>query len=450
MNSEKICQRATSIVFIVFISAFTILIMSQFVIKNVFIEMLNMDNAITKMSVTGGSDGMVDMNWQEMYPFDPADVNSQEVTEGVVKKENALLSKAKSLIKVIDKYSSDYLPFKENLKVFSGIFDKIIDNRMVDPNNVYIHTGKDGLIVRSPFYQEFTDEELNTTKLEESVLSLNDFLSDRGIDLLYVQAPIKEDKYDADYVGEYGLSLENRLADNLLDGLKAKDVDVLDLRLELKNSGKDCYDSFFVTDNHWTIDTAFWATGVLAEKLNKDYDFRFDISKFNVDNYTKNVYPKWVQGTIGRGVTLVNADYDDINVFVPNFETNLTMKIPNLNMNKTGSYLETMINPVSFERRSTVYHGAYDAFAYSKPPITEVVNNLEDVNDTKSVMLIRESFAGPVITYLSLGIHDLYAVTPEGFTGSIKSYIEEVSPDMVVILYTAPTTNEITSKYDFR
>jgi hypothetical protein len=66
------------------------------------------------------------------------------------------------------------------------------------------------------------------------------------------------------------------------------------------------------------------------------------------------------------------------------------------------------------------------------------------------VLLIRESFAGPVITYLSLGIGELYALTPEGFTGSIESYIDEVSPDMVVILYTAPTTNEVTSKYDFR
>ena len=126
------------------------------------------------------------------------------------------------------------------------------------------------------------------------------------------------------------------------------------------------------------------------------------------------------------------------------------MKIPNLNMDKTGSFLETMINPVGFEKRSTVYHGAYDAFAYSKPPVTEVTNSLETQNNEKTILLLRESFAGPVITYLSLGIEKLYAVTPEGFTGSIEQYIREVQPDMVIILYTAPTTNEVTSKYDFR
>ncbi len=449
MNSEKVCRRITCIVFIAFISAFTILILSQFVIKNVFIEMLGMDNSITMMSVTGASDGMVDIDWEELYPFKQTDTQTDDEQQ-TAQTENIVLAKVKSLIDVIDKYSSDYLPFKEYLKIPSGLFDRAINNRMVDTDNVYIHTGKDGLIVRSPFYQEFTDEELDAQELVDSVSSLNDFLSDKGIDLLYVQAPIKEDKYDSDYVNEYGLSYENRLADSLITGLEQNDIDVLDLRLELKNSGMDCYDAFFVTDNHWTIETAFWATSKLAEKLNNDYDFQFDISMFNIDNYDKNVYKNWVQGTIGRGVTLVNAGYDDITVFVPKFETNLTINIPNLNINKTGDYLETMINPVAFKRRSTVYHSAYDAFAYSKPPVTQVTNNLETVNNEKSVLLIRESFAGPVITYLSLGIGELYALTPEGFTGSIESYIDEVSPDMVVILYTAPTTNEVTSKYDFR
>lgn len=448
MNCEKVCKKITVYSFVAVIAAFLLLILVQFVIKNVFIEVFQMDNFITDMSVTGGSDGMIEVDWEKLYPFKDKDASEDLTTEK--KSTNYILSKAQSLMDVIDMYSSDYLPFKEYVKVPSGLFDRLIDNRMIDTDNIYLRTGKDGLIIRSPFYQEFSEEELDTSELVLNVTKLRDYLDESGIDFLYIQSPVKEDKYDSDYVSEYGLSYENRLADSLIEGLLNENIDVLDLRESLHNQGMDCYDAFFETDNHWNIETAFWATGEIAQKLNENYGFSFDMDVFNADNYDKNVYKNWVQGTIGRGVTLVNAGYDDITVFVPKFETNLTINIPNLNINKTGDYLETMINPVAFKRRSTVYHSAYDAFAYSKPPVTQVTNNLETVNNEKSVLLIRESFAGPVITYLSLGIGELYALTPEGFTGSIESYIDEVSPDMVVILYTAPTTNEVTSKYDFR
>lgn len=448
MNCEKVCKKITTGSFIVVIAVFLLLILGQFVIKNVFIEIFHMDNFITDMSVTGGSDGMISVDWEALYPFKDKGDSAEEADTPAA--QNPLLAKVRSLINVIDMYSNDYLPFKEYVKVPSGLFDRLIDNRMVDTNNIYLRTGEDGLIVRSPFYQEFTAEETDTSALVSNVADLRDYLAESGIDFLYVQSPIKEDKYDTEYVSQYGLSYENQLADNLVSGLAGENIDVLDLREILHEQGFDCYDAFFETDNHWNIETAFWAAGVIAEKLNTDYGFRFDMEVFNTENYEKKVYENWVQGTIGRGVTLVNAPYDDISVFIPEFDTSLNMKIPNLNMDKTGTFLETMINPVGFERRSTVYHGAYDAFAYSKPPVTEVTNNLEKSNNEKSVLLIRESFAGPVITYMSLGIEKLYAITPEGFTGSIESYISQVRPDMVIILYTAPTTNEVTSKYDFR
>lgn len=447
MNCEKLCKKVTVGIFFAVIMVFLLLIMGQFIIKNVLVETLHMDNFITDMLVTGKSDGSVGVDFLALYPYKEAHTEPGSMP---AKKQNPYVAKVRSVFDNLDNYTSDFLPFKEYVKVPSGLFDKLIGNKMIDTDNVFMHTGKDGLIVRSPFYQEFTEEELDASVLVENVCGLRDFLSESGIDFMYVQSPIKEDKFDEAYVAEYGLSYENQLADSLMAGLRKEGIDVLDLRDVLYESGMDCYDAFFETDNHWTIDTAFWATGVIAEKLNADYGFSFDLEYFNTDNYDNNVYEEWVQGTIGRGVTLANAPYDDVSVFVPKFETNLTMKIPSLGMDNTGTFLETMINPQAFERRSTVYQSAYDAFAYSKPPVTEVTNNLETGNDAKSVLLLRESFAGPVITYMSLGIEKLYAVTPEGFTGSIESYINEVKPDMVIVLYTAPPTNEMTSKYDFK
>lgn len=447
MDCKKVCAYITAGTFAAVIACFLILILGQFVIKNVFIEIFHMDNAVTDLSVTGGSDGMIDMDWEALYPFEVS-IDTQVGQSSA--KSNFLIDKVRKIVNIIDMYSNDYLPFKEELKIPSGLFDRLIDNRMIDTDNIYMTVGADGLIVRSPFYCRFTQEELDAAALAGQVEALRDFLAEREIDFMYVQSPIKEDKYDSGYVSRYGLSYENQLADSLLAELAGRDIDVLDLREALHNEGMECYGAFFNTDNHWNIETAFWAAKVIAEKLNADYGFRFDMKYFDTANYEKDIYKNWILGTIGRSVTLANTEYDDITVLNPKFETSLTMTIPNLNMNNTGSFLETMINPVPFKRRSVVYHNAYDAFAYSKPPVTEVVNNTDTGNDEKSVLLIRESFAGPVIAYMSLGIGNLYAITPEGFTGSIQNYIKQADPDMVVILYTAPPTNEVTSKYDFR
>lgn len=214
MNCEKTCRTITTVSFVALIAVFLFLVLGQFVIKNVFIEIFQMDNFITDMSVTGGSDGMVSVDWEALYPFEES--AEEHAEPEAFKTENPLLSKVRSLIKVVDMYSNDYLPFKEYVKVPSGLFDRLIDNRMVDTNNIYLRTGKDGLIVRSPFYQEFSGEELDVTELLKSVTGLRDYLDSMDIDFLYVQAPIKEDKYDEEYVNEYGLSYESQLADKLV------------------------------------------------------------------------------------------------------------------------------------------------------------------------------------------------------------------------------------------
>lgn len=451
MNCEKSSQKVTSIIFLAVIACFFLLILGQFVIKNILIDVMGVKGA-EKFSVTGGSDGMVDVDFSKEYPFDQETVAVyDEVAPNVLEKASTLwTSKIRAVVKVVKGYSDDYLPLKEYVKVPSGMFDKMIGNHMIGPDDMYLFTGNGGLIVRSPFEEAYSKEELDPTALVEQVVDFKNSLQESGIEFLYVQTPVKEDKYDTEYVSSYGLSYESQLTDALLAALQEQDVDVLDLRKELHADGINCFDAFFNTDNHWNIKTALWASRKLAGYLNENYDYRFSKDVFDLEQYEDVVYDKWVQGTIGRSVTLAVADYDDVSVYVPKFETKLTMNIPTLNMNKTGNFLETMVNPVAFERRSTVYHGAYDAFAYSKPPVTEVKNLLETENNQKNILLLRESFAGPVISYLSLGIGELYAITPEGFNGSINRYISQVQPDMVIIFYTAPTTNQVTSKYNFK
>ena len=130
MNCEKACRRITAGAFLAIIGVCLVLILGQFVIKNVFIEIFGMDNAITDMSVTGGSDGMISVDWEGLYPFSDKEENTVQETEDTL--VDIYVNKVRSVTNVIDMYSDDYLPFKENMKIPSGLFDRIIGNKMVD------------------------------------------------------------------------------------------------------------------------------------------------------------------------------------------------------------------------------------------------------------------------------------------------------------------------------
>lgn len=460
MKSKNLGQWLVTIGFLGILGAMFLSVIGQFLIRNVAIELLHMDNGLTNLSVTGADDYYVDVNWEEEYPYE----EGQEPYENVMAREakeadahvvhinnNPVAGGILSVVNLIDQYASDYLAFKEEMKVPSAIFDSLIGNRMVDESNIFLRTKReDLLLVRSPFKEEYTAEELDVTELADSVEGLADYLKAQGIDFLYVQSPMKEDVRDASYMEQYGPAYSTLLADELMKELQRREIDTLDLRKNLEESGRTVHESFFETDNHWNIDTALWATGEIAKVCNEKYGFTFSLGFCNPENFFVKTFEDFVQGTIGRSVTLWNQGYDDINVFVPKYDTNLRVEIPSRGLDLVGEFTEVLLNPVNFKNRSTVYHCAYDGFAYSKPPVTEITNYMDVQNNEKSILFLRESFAGPVLAYLSLGVGRVTAVTPEGFTGSIESYIAKEQPDLVIVLYTAPTTNQMSTKYDFK
>ena len=88
--------------------------------------------------------GYVDWRMNGTIPSN-AEMSVAEQEENTVQEtEDTLVdiyvNKVRSVTNVIDMYSDDYLPFKENMKIPSGLSDRIIGNKMVDTNNIYLET----------------------------------------------------------------------------------------------------------------------------------------------------------------------------------------------------------------------------------------------------------------------------------------------------------------------
>ena len=73
----------------------------------------------------------------------------------------------------------------------------------------------------------------------------------------------------------------------------------------------------------------------------------------------------------------------------------------------------------------------------------------------KKVLIIKDSFCDTMAPFLALGIRNLMTLDVRHFTGSVKAYIDEHKPDVVIVMYTEVQTKPIdwqahTDKYDFR
>lgn len=87
-----------------------------------------------------------------------------------------------------------------------------------------------------------------------------------------------------------------------------------------------------------------------------------------------------------------------------------------------------------------------------------VTNHMTQDNAGKKILMLQDSFGYFLSTYLALDISKLDMINLGTFTGSIRSYIEETDPDVVVILLCEKNIKSIdaleyaghSSYFDFR
>ena len=81
------------------------------------------------------------------------------------------------------------------------------------------------------------------------------------------------------------------------------------------------------------------------------------------------------------------------------------------------------------------------------------MNNLHEGNK-KRVLIIKDSFANCVAPFVALEIEYTDVLDMRIFTGSTKTYIAQIRPDIVVVLYNPASICEVelsehTSELDF-
>lgn len=253
---------------------------------------------------------------------------------------------------------------------------------------------------------------------------------------MYVQAPFKVDPY-GDFAVNGIVDFSNQNCDDFLAHLQNENVATLDLRESLHRWAREekCsyHDFFFRTDHHWKPETALRAAKVISEKL-KDYGIPVDDSHYLLDDFAVEVLPEYFLGSEGKRATLAKAKADDFSVLHPRFVTHLHFVMPELSIDETGT-LEVTYDKREVARRDYYGLNPYGMYGYGDRSLIILENLLLPEND-KKVLLIKDSFSDTMGPLLSLGLRNLVMLDVRAFTGSVKAYIQELKPDVVILMYT--------------
>ncbi len=364
---------------------------------------------------------IVEIDFSQLYPFQ--NTEKEVIEKNPIEKYKSIIEKAKNQI---ESFTSKKLLGYEKFIEYSYVYNDLISYSLVANSN------NDTRIESEDGYFSWLVKKRDVTECVNRLIEFNDYLNDLNINLLYVQAPNKISQTQK--ISSIYKDYSNENMDNLLKAIKNK-IDYIDLRENINKAKLNYLKLFYKTDHHWLPETGLWATKEISSYLNNYYEMNLKIENSNFENYNIERYPKMYLGSDGRYVSLKNAEPEDFCLLIPKFETKLNVKILDMQMNKTDTFENVLIDWSKVKYKNYYKISQYSAYLYGDRPLIEIHN--EYIDNNKKILLLRDSFSAVVEPFLALENEYLSIIDLRKFSGSLKSYIHEFRPDVVVILYNA-------------
>ncbi len=409
---------------------FMLTIMARVLTRQIAVKRLHMDNAFTRMILVGEKElqkipePMNNIDWEALYPFE-----EQEDVEYSIKSSGTetLLServkwKITSIEKKVDKWTNQYLVGYQSMVEMAEAYDVLLHWNLTKRMYGTIEICDDGYLINHMDYADVGEDIFAVTDLYA-------YCQKNGIPLLYVQAPYKVSP-EEEISGR--LDFSNQKMDELLKELRENHVPCLDLRENIKAENLPHRNLFYRTDHHWKSQTGLWAAGQIARRLNADFGFAMDIKLLDEDAFDTVVYHDRFLGSEGRRVTLARAKPEDITLFYPKYPTSVRFMIPDKKLDITGDF--SVIYDMQELKKDDFYEAdAYCVFSPGGSSLTIQQNN--DQPNGKRILFLNDSYARCVAPFLALCAGEVASIDERFFTGSIKGYIAQTKPDLVILLY---------------
>ena len=329
--------------------------------------------------------------------------------------------------------------------IVSPIFLNLYGKTMKALGKDFIDDAKNPVIRLENGYLTYPDwypyESVNLT----GIIDFNEWLRTKGIAFLPVIADNKSDDryavypkgFPVEYPGEYA-DIENEY----LKFLDNNGISYLNSREMLVSENEDFYSWFYKTDHHWNVQAGISVASEIAKRLKTEFGLPVDTDILNRNHFQSVIYEHAFLGSQGKNTTHGYISPEDFEVYYPQFNTAFSIEIPNVTIDRTDTFENTLIESKYLKTGDYYTNSNYRAFLYGDVPLVRV-HNLNCKNGTRALM-IKTSEANVINTYLAFTVEYLDIIDPRHFDGSVRTFIEKTHPD--VVLSSAAPSNVLIDK----
>ena len=268
----------------------------------------------------------------------------------------------------------------------------------------------------------------------QNIASLARTQEKNGGQFLFVLAPSQISKYE-DLLPEGYTDTMNDTSDALLSLLDQNGVACLDLREALHKEQISNADAFFVTDHHWRPQTGFWAYTKILSALEESGAIA-SVDGFYTDSshYDFVTYPNTFLGSSGKRTGICYAGVDDSIFIQPQFDTEITLTIPDRELELTGRYEEVCYNtddPLNPDDPDYFQFNAYGLYGWGDNSLNRWRN--ENAPDNSKVMLIGDSFGNIPFSLMSIYFSDCDELDMRYYSEDFQRHYQDFQPDIVIL-----------------
>lgn len=255
----------------------------------------------------------------------------------------------------------------------------------------------------------------------ESVVAFATYLEKEQVPFLYISTPCRDSILSRS--GDSKLD-ENSLAERnwfLLQNLREAHIPVLDLAEDLALAGLKDYD----VSGHWFPESALYSAQVIAKALN-GYGFAFDPQLFDVRD-------TWDFLDETQGLTDAIEAQCGYRYSLPvlNAARAMIFTLFHEGTNHSGTFEEAYLQ-LPKEATREAYHSCV---RINNETLYSLHNPDCRNNARKRLLILGDSFNWLLASYLSMDVEWIDVIHNASFSSSIREYIRETDPDMVLIVY---------------
>lgn len=343
--------------------------------------------------------------------------------------DNNPIQKVGNSFKTFDARMSEFFVLHDvSIHAYGGV-QNVLNRSLIDD------TDKSSEVVKLKngylTFKENSDADLSG--LADYLTELKSVCDSAGCELMYVKK-ISKGTTDESIIPDFYPYVYQTNFNEIKPELIKSEIPVLDFDQIIQEQSIDKYSLFFITDHHWTPQTGLWVSENIVTQLNEEYRWNLDTDRLAISDFKIENYPKSFLGSQGKRVGALYDGVDDFRVIKPGFETSFTVKMSDKGEAVTGSFEETMLHKESITPDNLLNKDdtAYDTYMCGNHPLVKIQNH--KITNGKKALLVLDSYGCVVAPFLSLEFQQLDCIDIRSYTDSVKDYITESKPDVVVYM----------------